>query len=211
MIKLAYLNVENLDLEKSYNLLPKERKDKVDCYRFDKDKKLSAGAYLLLKKLLKEIGIDDFEIKIGKYGKAYISDQENIYFNMSHSSKFVACAISDKEVGVDIEYNDPTIDLNIAKNYFYNQEYESIMKSQNPSDEFFNYWVLKESYMKYTGLGFNLDLDSFEIILEDEITLKNDKNNIKFNLFDLNEYKLAIASSYNVEKSFEYKINEIIK
>ena len=68
---------------------------------------------------MKEIGIDDFEIKIGKYGKAYISDQENIYFNMSHSSKFVACAISDKEVGVDIEYNDPTIDLNIAKNYFY--------------------------------------------------------------------------------------------
>ncbi|MBO5151428.1 MAG: 4'-phosphopantetheinyl transferase superfamily protein [Methanobrevibacter sp.] len=209
MIKLAYLNVENLDLEKSYNLLPKERKDKVDFYRFDKDKKLSAGAYLLLKKLLKEIGIDDFEIKIGKYGKAYISDQENIYFNMSHSSKFVACAISDKEVGVDIEYNDPTIDLNIAKNYFYNQEYESIMKSQNPSDEFFNYWVLKESYMKYTGLGFNLDLDSFEIILEDEITLKNDKNNIKFNLFDLKEYKLAIASSYNVDECFEYEISEI--
>ncbi|MBE6509909.1 MAG: 4'-phosphopantetheinyl transferase superfamily protein [Methanobrevibacter millerae] len=209
MIKLAYLNVENLDLEKSYNLLPKERKDKVDFYRFDKDKKLSAGAYLLLKKLLKEIGIDDFEIKIGKYGKAYISDQENIYFNMSHSSKFVACAISDKEVGVDIEYNDPTIDLNIAKNYFYNQEYESIMKSQNPSDEFFNYWVLKESYMKYTGLGFNLDLDSFEIILEDEITLKNDKNNIKFNLFDLYEYKLAIASSYNVDECFEYEISEI--
>ena len=210
MIKLAYLNVENLDLKKSYEMLSKDRKEKVDFYRFDKDKKLSAGAYLLLKKLLTEIGIDDFEIKIGKYGKAYISDQENIYFNMSHSSKLVACAISDKEVGVDIEYNDSEIDLNIAKNYFYNQEYESIMKAQNPSDEFFNYWVLKESYMKYTGLGFNLELNSFEIILEDKITLKNDKNNIKFNLFDLEEYKLAIASSYNVEECFEYKISEIM-
>ena len=50
MIKLAYLNVENLDLEKSYKMLPQKRKDKVDFYRFDKDKKLSAGAYLLLKK-----------------------------------------------------------------------------------------------------------------------------------------------------------------
>lgn len=209
MIKLAYLNVENLDLEKSYKMLPQKRKDKVDFYRFDKDKKLSAGAYLLLKKLLAEIGIDNFEIKFRKYGKAYISNRENIYFNMSHSRKFVACAISDKEVGIDIEYNDPTIDLNIARNYFYNQEYESIMNAKNPSDEFFRYWVLKESYMKYTGLGFNLDLDNFEIILKDKITLKNDKNNIKFNLFDLKEYKLAIASSYNVNECFEYEIREI--
>ena len=209
MIKLAYLNVENLDLEKSYKMLPQKRKDKVDFYRFDKDKKLSAGAYLLLKKLLAEIGIDNFEIKFRKYGKAYISNRENIYFNMSHSRKFVACAISDKEVGIDIEYNDPTIDLNIARNYFYNQEYESIMNAKNPSDEFFRYWVLKESYMKYTGLGFNLDLDNFEIILKDKITLKNDKNNIKFNLFDLKEYKLAIASSYNVDECFEYEISEI--
>ena len=209
MIKLAYLNVENLDLEKSYKMLPQKRKDKVDFYRFDKDKKLSAGAYLLLKKLLAEIGIDNFEIKLGKYGKAYISNRKNIYFNMSHSRKFVACAISDKEVGIDIEYNDPTIDLNIARNYFYNQEYESIMNAKNPSDEFFRYWVLKESYMKYTGLGFNLDLDNFEIILKDKITLKNDKNNIKFNLFDLKEYKLAIASSYNVNECFEYEIREI--
>lgn len=210
MIKLAYLNVENLDWKKSYEMLSRDRKEKVDFYRFDKDKKLSAGSYLLLKKLLTEIGIDYFEIKMGKCGKAYISNQENIYFNISHSSKYVACAISDKEVGVDIEYNDPTIDLNIAKNYFYNWEYESIMNAQNPSDEFFSYWVLKESYMKYTGLGFNMDLDSFEIILEDEITLKNDKNNIIFNLFDLKEYKLAIASSYNVEQCFEYKISEIL-
>ena len=43
----------------------------------------------------------------------------------------VLCAISDKEVGVDIEYIDPEIDLNIAKNYFYNEEYENIMNSEN--------------------------------------------------------------------------------
>ena len=117
----------------------------------------------------------------------------------------VACAISDKEVGVDIEYNDPTIDLDIAKHYFYNSEYESIMKSQNPSDEFFNYWVLKESYMKYTGLGFNLDLDSFEIIIDNEITLKN-KKQPKFNLFEIEDYKLATCSEYNVTEIFEYTI-----
>jgi len=112
-------------------------------------------------------------------------------------------------VGIDIEYNDPTIDLNIARLYFFNEEYKSIRKSENPENEFFKYWVLKESYMKYTGLGFQLDLDSFEIIIDDEITLKNDNNNIKFNLFDIEEYKLAVASQYNVKKIIKYEISDL--
>lgn len=209
MIKLAYCNVENLDLKKSHSLVSPARQKKIDFYRFEKDKKLSAGAYLLLKKLLSCENITNPIFKTEKYGKAYISNHENIYFNLSHSGKMVLSAISDKEVGVDIEYIDPKIDLNIAKNYFFNSEYEGIMKSQNQPDEFFRYWVLKESYMKYTGLGFNLDLDSFEIILGDEIKLKNDEDNIKFSLFDVGEYKLACASNYSIQNCFEYKIDDL--
>lgn len=210
MIKLAYCNVENLDLTKAYPLLPQNRKEKVDYFRFMKDKKLSSGAYLLLDKLLSEEDITKPIFKTEKYGKSYISNYENIYFNLSHSGSMVACAISDTEVGVDVEYNDPTIDLDIAKNYFYNSEYDSIIKSDNPSNEFFNYWVLKESYMKYTGLGFNLELDSFEIIIKDEISLKNDKNKLKFNLFDIDDYKLAICSKYDVNNFTQYSVDDLI-
>ena len=64
------------------------------------------------------------------------------------------------------------------------------MKSDNPPDEFFKYWVLKESYIKYTGLGMNLKLDSFEIIIKDKITLKNDNEDLKFNLFNIENYKI---------------------
>ena len=206
MIKLAYCNVENLDLKRCYPMVSKERQEKIDFYRFDKDKKLSCGAYLLLAKLLDEAGITKPCFKTEKYGKAYISNYEDIYFNLSHSRKMVACAISDREVGVDVEYNDPTIDLNIAKNYFFNTEYENIKKSDNPTDEFFRYWVLKESYMKYTGLGFHLNLNSFEIIIEDGIRLKDDKDDINFNLFDIEDYKLAVASNDSADKCVEYNI-----
>ena len=59
MIKLAYCNIENLDLKKTYTLVSKDRRDKIDSYRFEKDKKLSCGAFLLLKKLLSEENIID--------------------------------------------------------------------------------------------------------------------------------------------------------
>jgi len=209
MIKIAYCNVENLDLNKSYNLVSKNRQEKINFYRFEKDKKLSAGAYLLLKKLLVNENITNPTFKTERYGKTYISNFENIYFNLSHSGKMVLCAISDMEVGVDIEYNDPEIDLDIAKHYFYNSEYENIMNSKHPTDEFFKYWVLKESYMKYTGLGMNLNLNSFEIIIGDEIKLKNDNKNLKFNLFNISNYKIGIASHYNVSELIEYNADEL--
>ena len=208
MIKLAICNVGDLDLSKSIKLLPPERKKKVDSFRFIKDKKLSCGAYLLLKKLLFEANILNPCFKTGKYGKLYLSNYKNIHFNLSHSGKIVACVISDEEVGVDVEYNDSSIDLNIARNYFFNSEYENIIKSHKPSDEFFNYWVLKESYMKYAGLGFQLELDSFEILINDEIKVKNN-DKIKFNLFSIDDYKLGVASSYNIKSYTEYKIDEL--
>lgn len=209
MIKLAYTNVENLDLKKGYVLVSQNRKEKIDFYKFDRDKKLSCGVYLLLMKLLDEEGITKPIIKTEKYGKAYISNFEDIHFNVSHSNNMISCAISDRPVGTDIEYNDPQIDLNIAKQYFFNSEYENIMKSPNPPDEFFSYWVLKESYMKYTGLGFNLSLNSFEILKDKEIKLKNDKNNLKFGLFDIEEYKLGIAGHYTIKNAVNYNINDL--
>lgn len=209
MIKLAYTDVENLDLKKGYNLVSNKRKSKIDFYKFQKDKKLSCGVYLLVLKLLKEEGISNPIFETEKYGKAYISNYDNIHFNVSHSRKMICCAISDKPVGTDIEFNDPKIDLNIAKHYFFNSEYDRIMTSSKSADEFFNYWVLKESYMKYTGLGFRLKLNDFEILLDEEIKLKNDKNNIKFNLFTVGEYKLGIAGHYNVKHAENYPVQNL--
>ena len=210
MIKLVYCDVSDLDLAKACQYLSDKRKEKVNSFRFDKDKKLSAGAYLLLMKLLDEENIAHPTFETGEYGKAYISDCEDIYFNLSHSEKLVACAISDREVGVDVEYNDPKIDLNIAQHYFFNTEYEGIMNSENPSDEFFKYWVLKESYMKYSGLGFNLGLDEFEIVINEDIKLKNDENDLKFDVFDIDNYKLAICSHYNLKKPMRYSAEDLV-
>ena len=217
MIKVAYCNVKDLDLEKSYPLLPENRKEKADNYIFDKDKKLCCGASLLLKKLLDEENIGDPIIETEKDGKPYISNYDDVYFNMSYAGRMVACAISDKEIGIDIEKIDPLIDMKIAQTFFFNSEYQNIKNSESRVDEFFKYWVLKESYMKYTGLGFLLDLDKFEIICDDgEISVKNQKEELKededkvqFSYFDLNQYKFAISCEDKVDEIFEYKMEDL--
>lgn len=215
MIKLFYSNIKDLNLKKGYLKVSDQRKVKIDKFRFEKDKKLSCGVELLLLKSLNDIGIKNPIFKVDKNNKPYLSNYSNIHFNLSHSENMIACGISDLPLGVDIEYNDSNIDLDLAKNYFFNKEYESIIHSKNPHDEFFNYWVLKESYMKYTGLGFKLALNSFEIRKENEEEIKLILNNqvqesIKFNLFNLNSYKLAIASEYDVKEVIEITVDELI-
>ena len=217
MIKVAYCNVKDLNLDKSYPILPENRKEKADQFIFDKDKKLCSGAYLLLKKMLEEENIEDPILETEENGKPYISNYENMHFNLSHAGRMVACAISDSEVGIDIEKIDPLIDLKIAQTFFFNSEYQNIKKSDDRVDQFFKYWVLKESYMKYTGLGFLLDLDKFEIILDEGETkvknqnpeLKKDEDIVKFSYFDLKPYKLAISSEYKVDEIFEYDIEDL--
>ena len=63
--------------------------------------------------------------------------------------------------------------------------------------------------MKYTGLGMNLKLDSFEIIIDDEISLKNDTENLKLNVFDIKDYKIAATGHYDVSELYEVSVDEL--
>ena len=227
MIKIAICNVRELELKKAMPKVSSRRRDKISRYHFIKDKKLSCGAELLLNRLLFEEDITCPEFLEDYYHKPYIKNYD-IEFNLSHSEEMVACAISDKTVGIDIEYVDKDIDLNIAKHYFYDREYENILHSDSNADEFFKYWVLKESFMKYTSLGFNLELNEFNINIEDDditVLLKNRKkimeqigknkdrtpclDNLCLKYYEYEDYKLAITSREEVSEFRVYDVKEL--
>lgn len=54
--------------------------------------------YLKLKYL--QIPFSKHHISYGCYGKPYLRDYPNAQFNISHSGQFVACAVSDRPIGV---------------------------------------------------------------------------------------------------------------
>lgn len=78
------------------------------------------------------------EIKKGPYGKPYL--EEGPFFSLSHSGGLIAMAVGEQELGLDLE--GPRA---INHKGFIHPEEEGI----DP----LTLWVIKESFMKYTGEG----------------------------------------------------------
>lgn len=172
---------DELLYQELYGKLPKERREKIDRLRFVQDKRLSLGAWLLLQEGLWGLDVPKKNIKIsyGANGKPYLSDMPGLFFNLSHSGSQIMCALSDCEVGCDVEQIKDK-GLKTAGRFFTAGEYQLISEKETPEERkamFYRLWTLKESFMKATGLGMKLPLDSFEIGFEKEtITVHTRKN-----------------------------------
>jgi 4'-phosphopantetheinyl transferase len=91
-------------------------------------------------------------------------------FNLSHATGLVACIVaSGREVGVDTEETARGGSLlDIADRYFAPAEVAALraLPEELRRDRFFDYWTLKESYIKARGLGLSLSLQEFSFDLE---------------------------------------------
>ena len=183
-----------------YARMTQYRKDKINRMVFLKDKRLSLGAGALLDYALILEGVSDREIIYVQNQKPCLKNS-NIRFNLSHSGNMVFCAVSDKDVGCDVEQI-TDIDMQIAARFFFHEEYEAISAcpdSTSRNDLFFRYWTLKESFMKVTGLGFKLNLDDFCIDLRsDGIDVKQsvDSRNYYFKEYTADTgYKFSVCTA----------------
>ena len=143
------------------DLLPKCRIAKLTSYTEYTDRLRSLVASLMLVKIF---GLRVADVTTDLYGKPSIAGER--HFNISHSGEYVLLAVSDKRVGVDIEYRETITDsLRLAQECFHPEEL-SMINSINAESRirfFYDTWVLKESYMKMTGLGLSMDPRSFSV------------------------------------------------
>ena len=127
----------------------------------------SEGMELLRYALQKEYS-HDFSaenIRKGQRGKPYI---ENVpfYFNISHCDGLVACAVSEKEVGIDAEVTRNVADR-VMKRCYSDDEIAYVNSARNKDFEFTKLWTLKESYVKLLGTGIDRSFGSFSVIQKD--------------------------------------------
>ena len=179
--------------EKAYSLIPEYRKAKADKMKMRENKLQTVTAGLLLnyavgkwsiktgerdyktdENLYEKVDIIsvieannqyfDYEIAYNSQGKPYFSSNCEIFFNISHSSNYVVCAIGDKPVGIDIEGGRKGRQ-NLARRFFDRAESDWIEEAES-DERFFRIWTLKEAYGKATGFGVLEVLDKIVYILE---------------------------------------------
>ena len=203
MQKIYKLNIEELEnaqiFENLYAGLSENRQRKIDSMRQQKGKLLSLGAGVLIDRGLKEYGLREARVRtaFGENEKPYFPDYPDIHFNVSHSEKMVLAVFSDTEVGCDIEHVAP-IKMKIAKRFFCPSEYEFIMQQEEEKrlETFYRFWTLKESFMKATGLGMKLPMDSFCVRLGEEIRVEHQLNGAKYHMKEWGEGEYRAAVCY---------------
>lgn len=97
----------------------------------------------------------DLKFNYGRNGKPYLQDYP-FYFNLSHSGEYVFGAISDREVGVDIQQFRPVDEVRLARRFFSEEEQNALEKCFNREEQrklFYRLWTRKEAYGKLTGEG----------------------------------------------------------
>jgi len=109
-----------------------------------------------------------WRLRIEAHGRPEIDNlppsAPDLRFNLSHTEGLVACAVTvGRDVGIDVEWVQRTLTHDVADRFF--SEQESADLRALPKDEqpmvFFDYWTLKEAYIKARGLGLALPLGQF--------------------------------------------------
>jgi 4'-phosphopantetheinyl transferase len=106
------------------------------------------------------------------HGRPEIVDHQpgvpDLRFNISHTDGLIACAVTiGREVGVDVEHIGRRLTHDVAGRFFAPREVSDLTKLPGEEQQrlFYDYWTLKEAYIKARGFGLALPLADFAFIL----------------------------------------------
>lgn len=137
--------------------------------KISQTKQSEIGRRLLLRGLQIEYGLSVLpEISFGECGKPFFPAYPFIHFNISHCDKAVACIISNKRVGIDVETINP-FDKELAQYICSPQELESVMNHPDQALAFTILWTKKESFCKLTGKGLNTRKEIQELSINETL------------------------------------------
>ena len=93
----------------------------------------------------------------------------DLRFNISHTDGLIACAVTiGREVGVDVEHINRHLTHDVADRFFAPREVADLQSLPDEEQQrvFFDYWTLKEAYIKARGFGLALPLGDFAFTLQ---------------------------------------------
>lgn len=121
------------------------------------DKKNESWEPVLAGILKKDYGLDEITIERDRYGKPFLK-QGDLFFNVSHSGDYLAAAVSEKPVGIDLER------IRQVKEGMYRKVVrpeEQVLIGTDRTRDFIRLWTLKESFVKAEGYGMRIPFKKY--------------------------------------------------
>jgi 4'-phosphopantetheinyl transferase len=158
--------------------LSPDEQTRRDRFRRSEDMRDFAAAHDLLRHLLTNyeriVEAHEWRFETSFFGKPLLSrsfhDGTAIEFSLSHTLGFVACAVSSRRVGIDVERVKPHLDCDqLAERYFVRDEIRMLRRLAPDTrvERFFELWTLKESLLKALGCGLSGPLEKISFHLEE--------------------------------------------
>ncbi len=139
---------------KGMGMVSSFRRKKVNHAKNPQAKYQRLGAGVLLDGALRTRGLfeKDMEYGVESNGKPFFTNRSDLFFSLSHSGDWAVCALSDRQVGVDVqilsEYN-----ARISERCFSKEDVQSLARltGEARDREFTRLWAQKEAQVKYFG------------------------------------------------------------
>ncbi|MBY0229774.1 MAG: 4'-phosphopantetheinyl transferase superfamily protein [Gemmataceae bacterium] len=143
-------------------VLSQDERERAARLRHDKDRRQFVAARGGLRLVLgRTLGVppESLAFEVAGAGKPGLAGSP-LRFNVSHSYDAALIALSDAELGVDVELMRPRdIWPDMARRYFTPYEAERI----GGETEFYAVWTRKEAFLKALGLGLSHGLERFSV------------------------------------------------
>ncbi len=166
-VDIARVNPALINLYRT--IMSAEELERNHRYRFEKNRFSDCVTRALARDVLSKYADrkpESWTFFKGEHGKPEVLNPPiPLRFNLSHTSRRIVCVVTPVyDVGIDIEHTERKNDvLAIADRYFSEREVVDLFKLpiERQADRFFDYWTLKEAYMKASGEGISLGLGNF--------------------------------------------------
>lgn len=149
--------VTESEVQKMLPLVDEQRRDEALRYKHLFGQFACLKSWLMLKEMLKPLGITELEMSHNEHGKPYLLHHPDVHFNLSHCKNGIAVAVDNAPVGIDIECF-RHVDDALMRYTMKAEELEIINASDNPLATFIAYWTKKEAVLKLRGTGISTDL-----------------------------------------------------
>ncbi|MCC7380623.1 MAG: 4'-phosphopantetheinyl transferase superfamily protein [Deltaproteobacteria bacterium] len=161
-------------LERYRALLTAEEQDRTQRYVFAKNQVEHLLTRALARTVLaRYVGAEPRELRFSRteLGRPELVSPgaPGLAFNLANTEGLIICAVArDRSIGVDAEWLERSGQtVEIAEQYFSKREIAELrsLPVGHQRRRFFDYWTLKEAYIKARGIGLGLPLDRFSFLL----------------------------------------------